>query len=99
MLAAAGVPVVVQALVEVRLAVAVEVVQPGQLAALQHDDLAVHHLQPERLVQPRGETLPGELFAAFSSTPLTSQTSPWQVQTAIRPSGRKSTPVTKNSAL
>jgi hypothetical protein len=57
-LAGAGVPVVAQALVEVGLAVAVAVVQSGELPALQYDDLAVHHLQPERVVQPRGEPLP-----------------------------------------
>ena len=59
MLAAAGVPVVVEALVEVGLAVVVEVVQPRELAAFEDDDLAVHHLQAERLIQPGGEALPG----------------------------------------
>ena len=57
--AAAGVPVVVEALVEVGLAVVVEVVQARELAAFEHDDLAVHDLQAERLVQPGGEALPG----------------------------------------
>ena len=61
-LAATGVPVVAQVLVEVCFSVAVEIVQSGQLPALQHDDLAVHHLQPQRLIQPRGETPPGELL-------------------------------------
>ncbi len=63
-LALACVPVATQALVKVRLAVAVAVVQSGQLTALQDNDLAVNHLQTQRLIQTRGETLPGQLFQA-----------------------------------
>ncbi len=56
--AAAGVPVVVHALVEVGLAVVVQVVQPRELPAFEHDDLAVNDLQPERVIQPGREALP-----------------------------------------
>ena len=51
---------VAHALVEVGLAVAVEVVQAGDLVAAQDVDLAVGHDQPERLVQARGEPPPAD---------------------------------------
>ena len=54
--------VVVERLVEVGLAVAVEVVQPGDPVAAQDVDLVVHDLQAQRLEQPGGEPLPGQLL-------------------------------------
>ena len=52
--------VVVEALVEVGLAVAVEVVQPHDLVAAADVDRPVAELQPERLEQPGGDPLPGQ---------------------------------------
>jgi hypothetical protein len=57
-LAGTCVPVVADALVEVGLAVVVQVVQPGELPAFQHYHLPVHDLEPERVVQPGGVPLP-----------------------------------------
>ena len=97
--------VVVEALVEVGLAVAVEVVQDHDLVAAGDVDLAVDDLQPQRLEQPRGDPLPGQLagraagvlvLSSSSCQPATSQTSPSQVQTTPRsPSGKKSEPVNR----
>ena len=50
--------VAVEALVEVGLAVAVQVGQLHELVAAADEDHAVAHLQPERLEQPRGDPLP-----------------------------------------
>ena len=53
---------VADALVEVGLAVAVEVVQPGDLVAAEDVDLALGDDQPERLVQARGEPPPADVL-------------------------------------
>ena len=53
--------VVVEVLVEVRLAVAVEVAEDRHLVARDHVDQAVHDLEPARLEKSRGVPLPGEL--------------------------------------
>ena len=84
-----GVVGVADALVEVGLAVAVEVVQPGDLVAAEDVDLAVGDDQPERLVQARGEPPPADVVERASS-PSTRQTSPCIVQSIAEPSGRKS---------
>src|SRR2546430_198502 len=52
--------VVVEAFVEVRLAVAIEVVQDHDLIATAHMDLVADDLQPERLKQAGGDALPGQ---------------------------------------
>ena len=54
--------VVVEVLVEVGLAVAVQVVQPGDLVAAEDVDLVVDDLQAQRLEQARGEAPPRELL-------------------------------------
>ena len=53
--------VVVEALVEVRLAVAVQVMQPRELVAAGDVNLAAHDLKAERLKHPGGEPLPRQL--------------------------------------
>ena len=53
--------VVVEVLVEVRLAVAVEIVQPGDLITARRVDDAIDDLQAQRLLQSRGEALPADL--------------------------------------
>ena len=54
--------VVVEVLVQVGLAVLVEVFQPGDLVAAGHVNFSLNDLQPERLEQTGGEALPGELL-------------------------------------
>ena len=88
--------VVVEALVEVGLAVAVQVAQADDLVAAADVDPA-----RRRSSAPAAGTAPRRSAArsgprAGSSIPPTSQTSPSQVQTAARwPSGRKSKPVSR----
>ena len=85
--------VAVEALVEVGLAVAVEVAEADDLVAAADVDLA-----RRRSSGPAAGTAPTAIRRqvrprAGSSSPPTSQTSPSQVQTAARwPSGRKSKP-------
>ena len=89
--------VVVEALVEVGLAVAVEVVQAHDLVAAADVDLA-----RRRSSAPAAGTGPRRSAARSAPSrvgrcPSTSQTSPSQVQTAARrPSARKSKPVSRS---
>ena len=73
--------VAVEVLIKVGLAVAVEVAEDHDLVAAGDEDLPVADLQAERLEQSRRDPPPREL-ARPASSPLTSQTSPSQVQTA-----------------
>ena len=54
--------VVVEALVEVDLAVAIRVVQPGDAVAAQDVDLLAHHLDAQGLEQAGGDALPGDVL-------------------------------------
>ena len=83
--------VVVEAFVEVGLAVAVEVVQPGDAVAAEDVNLVVDDLQAERWKRPVAKRFQ-VIFSSLSSMPETIQTSPDQVQTAARPSEKKSKP-------
>ena len=51
-----------EALVKVGLAVAIQVVQPGDLVAAEHVDLALGDDQAQRLVQARGKPLPADVL-------------------------------------
>jgi hypothetical protein len=54
--------VVIERFVVVGLAVAIFIVQPGELIPTQHDDVIVHNFEPQRLVKSRGEALPGNFL-------------------------------------
>ena len=54
--------VVVEVLVQVGLAVPVQVLEPGDLVTAGHINLTLHDLESERLKQTRGEAFPGELL-------------------------------------
>ena len=82
--AAGELPVVVEVLVEVGLAVSVEVVETGDLVVGDGVDDVVDDRQTERLVPAGGEAFPGEVLK-FPSMPETIHTSPSQVQTAALP--------------
>src|SRR5262249_31730926 len=57
-----GMPVITETLIDVGLAVAVNVPQPGQLPAFQHVNDPINHLQTERLIESHGEALPRQFF-------------------------------------
>ena len=90
---------VAEALVKVGLAVAVEVVQPGDLVAAEHVDLPSATTRPEGLVQARRRTAASGPVRASASSPSTRQTSPWIVQSIAVPSGKKSWSPKKSRAF
>ena len=90
---------VAEAFVKIGLAVAVEVVQPGDLVAAEHVDLAVGDDQAQGLVQAARQTAASARFRASASSPSTRQTSPWIVQSMAVPSGRKSWSPKKSRAF
>ncbi len=51
-----------EAVVAVSFAIVVEVLQPRDLIATEDINIAVEHLQPQWLEQPRGEAFPGQLL-------------------------------------
>ena len=52
-------------LVKIRFIIAIKIVQAGQLIAPQHIQLVLHHLHPERLIQPGREAFPAQLLQFF----------------------------------
>ena len=92
--------VVVEALVEVGLAVAVEVVQLHDLVAAADEDRSVARPSARAAGTARTRSAATSGPPSGLSSPPTSHTSPSQVQTAIRlPSGRKSNPVSRSWAF
>src|SRR5262249_46935782 len=61
-LAAAGVPVIAETLVEVSLAITIDVVQSRQLSAFEDVNNSIDYLQPQRLIQAGGEAFPGQFL-------------------------------------
>ena len=67
--------VVVKAFVEIDLVVSVEIVQPHELIATSYEDLAVDNLDPQRLKESTGNSLPGQLAGRRQQTPHQKDTS------------------------
>ena len=87
--------VAVEALVEVDLAVAVEVAEDGDLVAAGDVDLAVDDLQAERLEEARGDPPPGQGPAGRRAPRPARRRRPRRRPPAPSPSGKKSNPVSR----
>ena len=83
---------VIETLIEVGFAVAIQIVQAGDLIAAQDIHSIIHNLQSQRLKQPVAYRRHLR-FSSLSSMPLTTQTSPLIEQRAASPFLKKSTPL------
>ena len=88
-----------EALIKIGLAVAIQVVQPGDLVAAEHIGLAVGDHQSQGLVQARRQSASSGRFSASGRDPRLAKHLPASSQSMAVPSAKKSRSPKKSSAF